>query len=383
MKRYDYIIAGCGAAGLQLALAMSEDSFFQNKRILLLDADDKRANDRTWCWWEQGSGRWDDIITKSWKRADFMSDTFEKTIDLGDYTYKMLRSADFYSYVKNKLSDCTMMEWLTESVLDIQEQGDRAVVITKDARYEASCVFNSIVDLKAESALSNHPWIHQHFVGWFIRTKEPVFDESRFTMMDFRIPQHDNTRFMYVLPTSKHEALFEYTLFSGNLLARSEYEEGIRDYLNQAGIREYEIVEQEAGIIPMTTHPFHRKNTAHVLHIGSAGGWTKASTGYTFYFSGKLVVRLCAHLKKDVSLKSFHSKTRFAIYDAVLLDVLYRRNDVGAAFFTSVYKHNPIERVFRFLNEESSLTEELQIVLHSAPRKELIRSVGRSVFGLF
>ena len=383
MKRYDYIIAGCGAAGLQLALAMSEDSFFQNKRILMIDADDKRANDRTWCWWEQGSGRWDDIITKSWKRADFMSDTFEKTINLGDYTYKMLRSANFYSYVKNKLSDCTMMEWLTESVLDIQEQGDRAVVITKDARYEASCVFNSIVDLKAEAAISNHPWIHQHFVGWFIRTKEPVFDESRFTMMDFRIPQHDNTRFMYVLPTSKHEALFEYTLFSGNLLARSEYEEGIRDYLNQAGIREYEIVEQEAGIIPMTTHPFHRKNTAHVLHIGSAGGWTKASTGYTFYFSGKLVVRLCAHLKKGASLKSFHSKTRFAIYDAVLLDVLYRRNDVGAAFFTSVYKHNPIERVFRFLNEESSLTEELQIVLHSAPRKELIRSVGRSVFGLF
>jgi lycopene beta-cyclase len=383
MKRYDYIIAGCGAAGLQLALAMSEDSFFQNKRILMIDADDKRANDRTWCWWEQGSGRWDDIITKSWKRADFMSDTFEKTIDLGDYTYKMLRSADFYSYVKNKLSDCAMMEWLTESVLDIQEQGDRAVVITKDARYEASCVFNSIVDLKAEAALSNHPWIHQHFVGWFIRTKEPMFDESRFTMMDFRIPQHDNTRFMYVLPTSKHEALFEYTLFSGNLLARGEYEEGIRDYLNQAGVREYEIVEQEAGIIPMTTHPFHRKNTAHVLHIGSAGGWTKASTGYTFYLSGKLVVRLCAHLKKGASLKSFHSKTRFAFYDAVMLDVLYRRNDVGAAFFTSVYQHNSIERVFRFLNEESSLTEELQIVLHSSPRKELIRSVRRSVFGLF
>jgi lycopene beta-cyclase len=276
-----------------------------------------------------------------------------------------------------------MMEWLTESVLDIQEQGDRAVVITKDARYEASCVFNSIVDLKAEAAISNHPWIHQHFVGWFIRTKEPVFDESRFTMMDFRIAQHDNTRFMYVLPTSKHEALFEYTLFSGNLLARSEYEEGIRDYLNQAGIREYEIVEQEAGIIPMTTHPFHRKNTAHVLHIGSAGGWTKASTGYTFYLSGKLVVRLCAHLKKGASLKSFHSKTRFAFYDAVLLDVLNRRNDVGAAFFTSVYQHNAIERVFRFLNEESSLVEELQIVRHAYPRKELIRSVGRSVFGLF
>ena len=66
-----------------------------------------------------------------------------------------------------------------------------------------------------------------------------------------------------------------------------------------------------------------------------------------------------------------------------MLDVLQRRNEVGAAFFTSVYKHNPIDRVFRFLNEESSLIEEMQIIRRSAPRNELIRSVGRSVFGLF
>jgi lycopene beta-cyclase len=130
MKRYDYIIAGCGAAGLQLALSMSEDSFFQNKRILLLDADDKRANDRTWCWWEQGSGRWDDIITKSWKRADFMSDTFEKTIELGDYSYKMLRSADFYAHASEKLRGCESIEWRKETVVEIKEQSDGAVVVT-------------------------------------------------------------------------------------------------------------------------------------------------------------------------------------------------------------------------------------------------------------
>jgi len=379
MNHYDYIIAGCGAAGLQLALTMSEDSFFQNKLILLIDADNKRANDRTWCWWEVGRGRWDDIITKSWKHADFMSDTFENTIDLGDYSYKMLRSADFYAHARGKLRGCENIEWRTETVIEIKEQSDGAVVVTSDGSYQSKAVFNSIIDLKAEAAASTHPWIHQHFVGWFIRTKEPRFDDSCFTMMDFRIPQRNNTRFMYVLPTSKHEALFEYTLFSGNLLARSEYEEGIRDYLTRAGIGEYEIVEQEAGIIPMTTHPFHGKNTAHVLHIGSAGGWTKASTGYTFYLSGKLAARLCAHLKKGTSLTSFHRKSRFAFYDAVVLDVLQRRNDLGAAFFTSVYKHNPIDRVFRFLNEESSLPEELQIIRSSYPRKELIRSVGRAL----
>jgi lycopene beta-cyclase len=380
MNRYDYIIAGCGAAGLQLALAMREDSFFRDKRILLLDSDEKRNNDRTWCWWERGHGRWDELIAKSWSHADFMSDSYESTIYLGEYSYKMLRSSDFYAYARKRLAGFYRIEWRREAVLEMKEHTDHAVVQTDKAIYEAEAVFNSIVDLKAESAHSKHPWIHQHFVGWFIRTKEPKFDDTRFTMMDFRVAQKGNTRFMYVLPTGKHDALFEYTLFSGDLLAREEYEQGIRDYLTQAGITDFEIVEQEAGVIPMTAHPFHRKNSRHILHIGSAGGWTKASTGYTFYMTGKHVLRLCEHLKAGKSLQAFHAASRFAFYDAVVLDLLERRNEVGAAFFTSVYQHNPIDRVFRFLNEESTLWEELQIIRSSTPRKELIRSVGRAMF---
>jgi lycopene beta-cyclase len=379
MSRYDYIIAGCGAAGLQLAFAMSEDEFFRDKRILLLDADEKKSNDRTWCWWEKGSGRWDHLITKSWKSADFMSSTFEKTIDLGEYNYKMLRSSDFYAYVKNKLSVLPMFEWRMETVLEILERNDHAEVVTPQGRYQASSVFNSIIDLKSEANQSTHPWIHQHFVGWFIRTEKPVFDDSRFTMMDFRIEQKGNTRFMYMLPTSSREALFEYTLFSADLLSQEEYEQGIRDYLQQAGIMSYEIVEKEAGVIPMTTHPFHRKNTRHVLHIGSAGGWTKASTGYTFYLSGLHARLVCAFLREGKPLTSFHSRSRFGFYDAVVLDMLERRNDVGAEFFTAVYRRNPIDRVLRFLNEESTLADEIKVILKACPRRELMKSVGNTL----
>ena len=380
MNRYDYIIAGCGAAGLQLAYAMSEDSFFRDKKILLLDSSEKNTNDRTWCWWEKGSGSWDHLIAKSWRKADFMSNGFEKTIDLGEYSYKMLRSADFYSFVKNSLSQMPMFEWRTESILEITERNDYAEVVTSNACYAASAVFNSIADLKSEAALSKHPWIHQHFVGWFVRTEHPVFDDSRFTMMDFKVEQKGNTRFMYVLPTSPCEALFEYTLFSANLLSREEYEEGIRDYLQKAGIESYEIVEKEAGVIPMTTHPFHRINSKHILHIGSAGGWTKASTGYTFYLAGKQVVRLINFLKSERSMESFHRSSRFAFYDSVVLDLLSRRNDVGAAFFTSIYRSQSIDRIFRFLNEESSVSDELAVIGRAAPRKLLIRSVWNTLF---
>ena len=92
---------------------------------------------------------------------------------------------------------------------------------------------------------------------------------------------------MYVLPTSTTEALLEYTLFSKNLLSKEEYEAEIQKYIENLGITEYEIIEKEEGNIPMTCYPFWKHNTKNIVNIGSAGGWTKASTGYTFKNASK------------------------------------------------------------------------------------------------
>ena len=96
--------------------------------------------------------------------------------------------------------------------------------------------------------------------------------------MDFEVPQKNNTRFMYVLPFSKHEALVEYTLFSKDLLEDKEYESAIQAYLEDKKAGEVSIVEKEKGSIPMTAYDFSQHNTANLLHIGTAGGWTKAQT---------------------------------------------------------------------------------------------------------
>ena len=37
MKQYDYIILGAGASGLLLAYRMSQDSYFDDKAILIVD----------------------------------------------------------------------------------------------------------------------------------------------------------------------------------------------------------------------------------------------------------------------------------------------------------------------------------------------------------
>ena len=68
----------------------------------------------------------------------------------------------------------------------------------------------------------------QHFIGWFIKTKKNIFNDEKITFMDFDIDQKNNTRFMYILPYKKNDALIEYTLFSKNIISDIEYETEIK-----------------------------------------------------------------------------------------------------------------------------------------------------------
>ena len=86
--------------------------------------------------------------------------------------------------------------------------------------------------------------------------------------MDFNIPQVQETRFIYVLPIDKHNALVEYTLFSENLLHFDDYETGIKAYLDSKGITEFEIEEKEQGNIPMTCFPFEKLNFNKISSSG-------------------------------------------------------------------------------------------------------------------
>ena len=108
---------------------------------------------------------------------------------------------------------------------------------------------------------SKYPVLQQHFIGWFIKSKESVFNPKQATFMDFSVAQKGNTRFMYVLPISKTEALLEYTLFSHHLLKKEEYETEIQNYIQKQGLTQYEIIEKEQGSIPMTCYPFWKHNT--------------------------------------------------------------------------------------------------------------------------
>ncbi|MFL1894287.1 lycopene cyclase family protein [Aquimarina sp. 2-A2] len=380
MKSYDYIIAGTGASGLMLAYAMANDAFFKDKRILLLDKEKKQANDRTWCFWEQGKGVWDEVVTKEWNTILVAGKNFSQSLAIAPYTYKFIRSKSFYVYIYEKLKVAPNIEITNGVILAINDQEKSVVVKTNNVTYQAQKVFTSILPDFEYKKQDKYPVLQQHFIGWYIKVDKPSFDDQVATFMDFSVAQQGNTRFMYVLPISSTLALFEYTLFSEKLLSKAAYEEAIAEYLSKKGITTYKIIEIEQGSIPMTSYPFSDKNTKNVLHIGTAGGWTKASTGFTFKNSSRKVSALVSFLKHTQDLTKFDKKNRFWWYDLLLLDVLARHNDKGALLFTKLFKANKATRILQFLDEKTNIYQELKIMSSMPPLlfiKAMIRRANK------
>ena len=383
-EKYDYIICGAGLSGLILASRIFEDRFFDDKNFLLIDKDLKSSVNKTWCFWETGNSVWKDYIVKSWDTVIFKSKGFQKEKSLKSYSYKMIKSKFFLESIFNKIKQANNFDVFQDEILDFVESNENVLVKTKSNQFLANNVFNSCVDVNELKYKTSYPFLLQHFLGWTIETKESFFNEKKATIMDFSIDQKDETRFFYVLPLSDKKALIEFTVFSKDLLKKDEYELELIKYIKSLKIDKYKIIENEFGVIPMTCYPFERKNTSKILNIGTAGGWTKPSSGYTFKFIEKNTIKLLAHIKKNTQFSNFKIKTRHWIYDLIFLDVLYKNNYLGSNLFTKMFSKNPMEKIFMFLDNETSITDELKITA-SFPKRiftnSLVNNIGKIIRG--
>ena len=377
---YDYIIIGAGAAGLMLADAMCKDDFFKHKSILILDKDTKKANDRTWCYWEAGEGQFDTIVHKTWHHIYFAGKKFSKRFKIAPYTYKMIRGIDFYTHILQRIEKHPGVVFEQAEVTHANDDGTLVTVKTSEKTYTGDKVFNSLFSYDMATHQSKYPVLQQHFVGWFVKTPKPIFDSDQATYMDFSIAQKENTRFMYVLPTSENEALIEYTLFSEYLLPKEEYETAIKNYLaNDLGCSEYEITDSEMGSIPMTAYDFKEHHSKNMRYIGTAGGWAKPSTGYTFRSTAKKTPKLLAHIKSDKPLNTLSYRTKFWYYDLLFIDVLFNDNAQGYNIFETLFKNRKPQQVFKFLDEETSFIEDVGNMMGS-PIVPFTKALFRRLF---
>lgn len=377
-KTYDFIIAGAGCAGLSLLYAILNEPTLQQKRILVIDKEIKNKNDRTWCFWQKEQSTFENIVCHKWDNLKFESNYYKAHFNILPYEYKMIRGIDFYTCVLNLAEKFANVVFKNEAIEAIEVYQAKGIVKTSNFTYEANYVFNSTNLFYA----LEKPMLLQHFMGWEIEVNNPIFDEKMATFMDFTVPQTHGTTFMYVLPTSPTKALVEYTLFTENVLAKQAYTQALENYIkSKLAIDEYSITHEEFGIIPMTKQQFPTHHQQKIIHIGTAAGCVKASSGYTFSFIQKhtkaIVQKLVAN-KPPIVKKSFFQK-RFHLYDKTLLEVLLQKKIQGDEIFAKIFKGNTPQKVLAFLDNESTLLNEIKL-MNSVPTTTFLPIALKEMF---
>lgn len=362
-SHFDYIIIGNGLAGMQLALKMVSDAFFNDKQIALIDSSKKNTNDKTWSFWETNPSQWDNIVHKSWDNASVITPKKTINLNLNPYSYKSIRSIDFYNDAESKLKKHNNIHFIIDRVELVKEENDSVIITTKLNTYKATHLFDSRIPKAYSKNLNHSISITQNFKGWIIKTDADAFDDSKVIMMDYRLKDGNQTTFTYVLPFSKTEALVEFTYFTKQIVSEETYDKYIKTYINEyLKIENYTIIETETGQIPMTNFPFEKFNTKRITKIGTGGGWVKASTGYSLKHTEKKTTKIIENIKKHKTPSDNLYKSKYKFYDKVFLKVLEDDNHKGEWIFQQFYDKNPVETMFKFLDEESSFIEELKIM---------------------
>ncbi|MEN0006121.1 MAG: lycopene cyclase family protein [Bacteroidota bacterium] len=364
MNKFDYIIAGGGCAGLSLAYNIVQTDL-KDKRVLIIDADQKRSNDRTWAFWSKHDTLFDAIVSKKWNKLSFFDDERSKKENIAPYTYRLIQGLDFYKFVKKELAAHANVTFLEAYVSRVGEDQKGAFVWADGQRYTAEWVFDSCFTVgKLANRKEGAHFLLQHFLGWRVKLETPAFNTDEAILMDFRAPQDNDARFFYLLPFSEKEALVEFTLFSDRLLDKKAYRSALEGYLSKhyAEIT-YTIEEEEFGVIPMTDQTLTAETDyPHVVQIGTKAGMVKPTTGYAFLNIQKQVSDIVSQLqgKKSTSLATL-TQSRFRFYDRLLLNILQEDGREAKGIFSKLFHRNRITTILTFLGEKSTIWQEARI----------------------
>ena len=173
---------------------------------------------------------------------------------------------------------------------------------------------------------------------------------------------------MYVLPYNQSSGLVELTFFSYNILEKDSYRQILIKYL-QGLTPHYKVKNEEFGIIPMTDQPFPIAQGKRVINIGTKGGMVKPSTGYAFrriQDQNAAIIRSLINNDTPFTLPS--QSVRYRLFDSILLHILYRQSNLSEEIFTEIFKKNSIDRIFRFLDEEGSILENIEFFASLNPK---------------
>ena len=353
MKEFDYIIIGGGCAGLSLAYELEINEKLNHKTLAIIEPRQEYKKDKTWSFWKVIPHNFDDCVKKNWENFSINIPGKTNYLECKNYPYQSIDSGLFYKKINTRLKENKNISFFK----DISE------INTTN-----SFIFNSVPEIK-----KNHLNLWQHFCGVEIETKNNFFDEEIFNLMDFDCEQRESVHFFYTLPFSKNRALIETTWLSKmNDNSQKDYDNQIKEYIEKSlRIKNYEITYKEEGAIPLF-YPLYKKEK-NKINIGTAGGMTRLSTGYTFLNIQEHSKYLRENIENIYNLKKFEIDKKYQFLDDIFLRVLNKSPEKMSNIFFNMFSTSP-KAVIKFLSNKSNFYEDLKIILQM-PKLTFIKAL--------
>ena len=356
MKDFDYIIIGGGCAGLSLAYELEIHKKLESKTLAIIEPRDEYKRDKTWSFWKIIPHNFDDCVKKSWKNFSINVPNKTEFLECSNYPYQSIDSGLFYKKVIDRLKLNKNINFF-KNIDEINPKN--------------SFIFNSVPELKKND---NDLW--QHFCGVEIETKNNFFDDEMMNLMDFDCEQRNAVHFFYTLPYTKNKALVETTWLSAmNDDFEKDYEKQIKDYVeNHLKLKEYKINYKEEGAIPLF-YPSN-KSEKNKINIGTAGGMTRLSTGYTFLNIQEQSKFIRENLENITKTKIFEIGKKYKFLDKIFLRVIMKNSEIMPDIFFKMFSGSSTT-VIKFLSNKSNILEDFSIIL-KMPKWTFIKALFRN-----
>jgi len=191
--------------------------------------------------------------------------------------------------------------------------------------------------------------------------------------MDFDCEQRENVHFFYTLPYTKNKALIETTWLSKmNNSSQKDYDKQIKDYIEKhLNLKNYKITYREEGAIPLF-YPLHEKEE-NKINIGTAGGMTRLTTGYTFLNIQEHSKYIRKNIENISNAKKYEINKKYQFLDEIFLRVLEKHPEKMSDIFFKMFRTSP-KTVIKFLSNKSNFFEDLSIIF-KMPKWTFIRAL--------
>lgn len=363
IHNYDWVFIGFGAANCLLLKQLAHQDLLQGKKLLIIEPDTKTKNDRTFCLWATADERKrlniESIVSNTWSRVEIKG-VSDYSIEPMQYVH--IKGIEVYEQTRSLLKNHDVT-FLQEPILQNPEQTQNGFIIRcAEKNIYAHKIFDSRPP-KYLPPLPHQSHLFQSFWGVTIQCDSNIFDTSTITMMDFNVPQLNATQFVYVLPFSENTALIELTRFGKALLTENEAKCILDDYLASFQIN-YQIIDQEQGVIPMSSASLTPENyDNNWMAMGARANMLKPTTGYAFHQMAKDAMKKAESIKHNMEIENVKKKGRFQFYDRLLLKILETQPVYGKHIFETLFTTSEIPKVLNFLNEETTFIEDARILL--------------------